>query len=94
MITEEDVLKAAALARLALEPGEAARRASELERILAHVDALRSLDLSRVEPTAHALELEDVFRADDPKPSGLSEELLAAAPERDGPYFKVPKVIE
>lgn len=88
------VRKVARLARLKLSDDELARYQGQLERILGHMDELAALDTAKVEPTAHTLGLTNVLRADEPKPAADREALLANFPEREGPYLKVPKVIE
>ena len=67
--------------------------AAQLETILEYVDKLSQVDLSGVEPMAHALPLHNVLRDDVVEPSLPLERVLMNAPETDGPFFKVPKVI-
>ena len=93
-IAREDVEHVARLARLALSPPDAERMRAELERILAYIDKLRALDTTDVEPTAHAVPLTNVMRDDEPRPSLSVEDMLANAPEPDGPFFRVPRIIE
>ncbi|HVE12947.1 MAG TPA: Asp-tRNA(Asn)/Glu-tRNA(Gln) amidotransferase subunit GatC [Elusimicrobiota bacterium] len=93
-ITEEDVRRIARLARLTLSPEEIRTYRGQLVRILEHMEELKRLDTARVEPTAHALGLKNVLREDEARPYPDRAGLLAAAPAADGPYFKVPKVIE
>ena len=89
-----DVKKTAQLARLHLNPGEADRLQKDLESILGYVAKLESLSTSQVPPTSHVLDLENVFRPDSVKESGVRDEALRHAPKRDGHFFKVPKVVE
>ena len=62
MISEDDVRYVARLARLRLEPDEAARMTGELAKILAHIDKMSELDLADVPPTAHVLDVVNVTR--------------------------------
>ena len=95
-LTHEDVKKVARLARLKVTDEEVARFQGQLGHILGHMADLEGLDTSRVEPTAHALGLVNVLREDVPAPASpaVREAILKNAPEREGPYVKVPKVIE
>lgn len=95
-LTSDDVKKVARLARLKITEGEVARFKDQLGNILGHMADLAALDTAAVEPTAHALGLVNVLRADVPQaaPAEVRDALLKNAPEREGPYVKVPKVIE
>ncbi len=93
-ITLEEVEHVARLARLALTPEEKERMRSHLDAILAYIDKLRELDTTGVEPTSHVLPITNVMREDEVRPSFPKEEMLANAPERDGDFFRVPKIIE
>lgn len=93
-ISEADVAKIARLARLRLKAGEVARYQDQLGRILEHMEELKKLDTSGVEPTAHVLGLANVLREDEARVFPRARALAEAAPEREGPYVKVPKVIE
>ena len=89
-ITREEVLHVATLARLELSDDEVGRFTEQLSAILEAVDKVAELDLSGVEPTAHPLDLVNVWADDEPQPSLPVEEALANAPDRDGNFFKVP----
>lgn len=91
---EFKIEKIAELARLNLKPEEAKKLEKELEAILGYVEKLKALDTSQVEPTSHVLNLENVFRKDEVKPSAVRDEVLQHAPQADGKFFKVPKVVE
>ncbi|TBR21358.1 Asp-tRNA(Asn)/Glu-tRNA(Gln) amidotransferase subunit GatC [bacterium] len=95
-LSSADVKKVARLARLKVSDEEVERFKGQLGNILGHMSDLAALDTAKVEPTAHALGLVNVMRAD--VAQVLSPEARAAifknAPEREGPYVKVPKVIE
>ena len=84
----------AELARLSLKPEEKARLQKDLESILAYVEQLKTVSTDSIEPTSHVLNLENVFREDKPHPSEVRDDVLKHAPEREGNFFKVPKVID
>ena len=84
----------AELARLSLKPQEKAKLQKDLESILAYVEQLKQVPTDHVEPTSHVLNLENVFREDKVHPSDVREDVLKQAPQREGNFFKVPKVID
>jgi aspartyl-tRNA(Asn)/glutamyl-tRNA(Gln) amidotransferase subunit C len=90
MIDREQVLHVARLARLELSDAEVERMASELSTILDHVERMNELDLEDVEPTAHVVALENVLRADEPRPSWPREQILEPAPDPAEGAFRVP----
>jgi aspartyl-tRNA(Asn)/glutamyl-tRNA(Gln) amidotransferase subunit C len=90
MIDREQVLHVARLARLELSEEEVERMASELSGILEHVDRIAALDLDGVEPTSHVVTLENVLRADEPRPSLPRERALEQAPDSADGAFRVP----
>ena len=90
MIDREQVLHVARLARLALTEEEVETMARELSGILEHVDRIAELDLDEVEPTAHVVELENVLRPDEPRPSWPREQMLEPAPDPAEGAFRVP----
>jgi aspartyl-tRNA(Asn)/glutamyl-tRNA(Gln) amidotransferase subunit C len=90
MIDRDQVLHVARLARLRLSEEEVETMAGELSGILEHVDRIAKLDLEGVEPTTHVVALENVLRADQPRPSLSPEVALAAAPEAVDGAFRVP----
>ena len=89
-ITRDEVLHVARLARLALTEEEISKFQEQLSAILDAVGKVSELDLSEVEPTAHPLELSNVWAADEPRPSLPVEDALANAPDREDGYFRVP----
>lgn len=89
-----EIEQIAELARLNLKPEEKAKLQKDLESILAYVEQLNAVPTDHVEPTSHVLNLENVFREDQVRPSDIREEILKHAPQREGNFFKVPKVIE
>ncbi|MFH1726048.1 MAG: Asp-tRNA(Asn)/Glu-tRNA(Gln) amidotransferase subunit GatC [Elusimicrobiota bacterium] len=93
-ITDEDVKHVARLARLRLTAEETRLYRGQLERILEYMAQLDELDTVAVPPTAHVLGLRNVLREDEARPSVHREGFLENAPASEGPYLKVPKVIE
>ena len=93
-ITIEDVEYVARLARLALNQAEKERMRAQLDSILSYIDKLNELDTSAVEPTSHVLQMVNVFREDEVRPSLPQEEALANAPDRRDLFFRVPKILE
>ena len=90
MIDREQVLHVARLARLRLTEEELERMPGELSTVLDHIEKIGELDLDGVEPTSHVVELENVLRPDEPRPSLPREVALAEAPDSDGVGFRVP----
>ena len=90
MIDREQVLHVARLARLALSDDEVEAMSRELSGILEHVDKIGELDLEGVDPTSHVIELENVLRADEPRPSWPREQVLEPAPDPADGAFRVP----
>jgi len=90
VIDREQVLHVARLARLRLSEEEVERMASELSGILDHVDRISELDLDGVEPTSHVVALENVLRADEPRPSWPRDRMLDSAPDSAQEAFRVP----
>lgn len=89
-ISRDEVLYVARLARLALTEEEVERFSEQLSAIVDAVGKVSELDLSGVEPTAHPLDLANVWAEDEPRPPLGQDEALANAPERDGDSFRVP----
>jgi aspartyl-tRNA(Asn)/glutamyl-tRNA(Gln) amidotransferase subunit C len=89
-ITRDEVLHVAVLARLELSDEEVERFQEQLSAILEAVGKVAELDLSEVEPTAHPLDLVNVWADDEPRPCLPVEEALANAPDREGALFRVP----
>ena len=89
-ISRDEVLHVARLARLALSDDELERFSDQLNAILEAVGKVAELDLSGVEPTAHPLDLVNVWAEDDPAPCLTVDEALANAPDREGDSFRVP----
>jgi len=98
-VSVEDVERVAELAHLDLKPDESARMLKDLNSILDYVAELNELDTTGVEPLEQVSELSQgpdwtVVRADVTAPSLDRATVMAEAPESDGAFFKVPKVIE
>ena len=93
-LTLQEVEHVALLARLELTPEEKTKLTEDLNVILAHFEQLQALDTTDVEPTSHAIPMQNVFRADEVRPSLPRERVLAEAPDARGEYFVVPRVVE
>ena len=93
-VSDADVKKIAKLARLRLTEAEVALYGGQLTKILDSMAELAKADTANVPPTISVLGAVNVMREDEPKPFEDVEALLANSPDRDGPYFKVKKVIE
>ena len=89
-----DIERVARLARLALTDEELAIYRVQLGVVLEHAAQVQALPTEGVEPTSHPLPLTNAFRPDEVRPSLDREEVLAAAPERDGDYFLIPRILE
>jgi aspartyl-tRNA(Asn)/glutamyl-tRNA(Gln) amidotransferase subunit C len=84
----------AALSRLRVDPSEEGRFVAELTSILSYVEQLQALDVSGIEPTSQVgAGAPTPLREDRVEPSDVREEALAQAPDRDGDYFRVPRVV-
>jgi aspartyl-tRNA(Asn)/glutamyl-tRNA(Gln) amidotransferase subunit C len=92
-ISLDQVKHVAKLARLALSDEEAERVTEQLEQIFEYVAKMDELDVENVEPMAHPLPLRNVLREDVAAQGLPLERVLQNAPQVDGPFFKVPKVI-
>jgi aspartyl-tRNA(Asn)/glutamyl-tRNA(Gln) amidotransferase subunit C len=92
-ITLEQVRHVAKLSRLALDEDHLKRLAGQLESILEYVAKTGELDVTDVPPMAHAVPLHNVLREDVVTPSLPVEKVLQNAPDTDGTFFKVPKII-
>jgi aspartyl-tRNA(Asn)/glutamyl-tRNA(Gln) amidotransferase subunit C len=90
MIDRDQVLHVARLARLRLDDAEVERMSNELSSILGHIEKIGELDLDGVEPTSHVTPLENVLRADEPRPSLPPERALEQAPDPADGGFRVP----
>jgi aspartyl-tRNA(Asn)/glutamyl-tRNA(Gln) amidotransferase subunit C len=92
-ISADDVRKVAQLARLELPEDKIAIYTGQLERILDYVAQLEQVDTEGVAPTTRAVEVVNVTRDDVVEPTPVREELLDLAPQREGDFFRVPKIL-
>ncbi|MCC6578947.1 MAG: Asp-tRNA(Asn)/Glu-tRNA(Gln) amidotransferase subunit GatC [Phycisphaeraceae bacterium] len=92
-ITEQDVRHVARLSRLKLSDEEVRHFTQQLGNVMQYIAKLSELDVTNVEPMAHALDMSNVLREDEPQPGMDVDLALANAPDRSTPFFKVPKVL-
>jgi len=92
--TQIDVHYVAHLARLNLSPEEEQKFSAQLGHVLSYVEKISQLDVSQVEPTAHAVPLVNVSRPDEAQPSLSNDEALRNAPAKANGLFIVPKIVE
>jgi aspartyl-tRNA(Asn)/glutamyl-tRNA(Gln) amidotransferase subunit C len=91
MLSRDQVLHVARLARLELTEQEVERFSGELSKVLDHIEKISELgDLEGVEPTSHVVQVENVLRADEPRPSWPRDVVLEAAPDAGQGGFRVP----
>src|SRR5687767_11507949 len=91
MLSRDQVLHVARLARLELSSEEVERMSAELSAVLDHIEKIGELgDLADIEPTSHVVAVENVLRADEPRPSLPPEVALQSAPDSDMGGFRVP----
>jgi len=89
-----DIQYVAHLARLELTPDEEKKFGEQLGHVLGYVEKLKELDVTQVEPTAHAMPLVNVARTDEIFPSLCHEDALRNAPAQANGLFIVPKIVE
>jgi aspartyl-tRNA(Asn)/glutamyl-tRNA(Gln) amidotransferase subunit C len=94
MRTDFDVNYVAHLARLSLAPEEAEKLGAQLGQILGYIKKLQELDVSQVEPMAHAVPMLNVTRPDEVQPSLAHEDAMRNAPVQANGLFLVPKIVE
>ena len=92
-LTREQVEKVSLLARLQLSPEELERMTTQLAAVVGYVEQLAELNTDNVEPMAHALDVANVFAADELRPSLSREAALANAPHANGEFYLVPAVL-
>jgi aspartyl-tRNA(Asn)/glutamyl-tRNA(Gln) amidotransferase subunit C len=92
-ISREEVEKVSLLARLLLSEDELETMTTQMGQILGYMDLLDEVDTEHVEPMAHAVEVSDVFRVDESRPSLARDQALANAPQRDDECYRVPAVL-
>ena len=92
--TEMNVRYVAHLARLDLSPEEEQKFGAQLGNVLGYIEKLNELDVSSVEPTAHAVPMVNVTRPDEARPSISNQDALRNAPAKANGLFVVPKIVE
>ena len=92
-ITEDNVRHVAKLSRLNLTEEEIHRFTEQLGAVLQHIDQLSEVDVENVEPLAHPMHVTNVLREDQEQAGWPNEAMLANAPDKDEPFFKVIKVL-
>jgi aspartyl-tRNA(Asn)/glutamyl-tRNA(Gln) amidotransferase subunit C len=92
-LSRQQVEKVSLLARLRLSPEELETMTAQLGQIVDYMALLEELDTEQVPPMAHAVDVANVFRADEVRPSLPREEALAGAPQSDGQFYLVPAVL-
>lgn len=92
MLDRAQVQKVAHLARLQLTPEEEEKFTTQLSSILDYFELLSELDVTGVQPTTRAIEVSNVVRVDREQPYSR-EDILNGAPDREGEFFKVPKIV-
>ena len=93
-ISKPEVEHVAKLARLDITESEKDALSRQLSDILTYIEQLKAIDTSSVEPTATVVDQTNVFREDIVRPSLPVEQALANAPQADGGYFQVPRILE
>ena len=91
---EIDIKYVAHLARLHLTPDEEKKLGAQLDGILGYIEKLKELDVTGVEPTAHAVPMVNVMRPDEIRPSLPHDDALRNAPAKASGLFIVPKIVE
>lgn len=93
MIDEKIVKHVANLARLEIKEADISKLSNQLSKIIQYVETINELDLQGVKPTSHAVGVSNVFRADEVVHTKVRDKLLEQAPESEGGFFRVPKVL-
>lgn len=93
-VSKQEIEHVAKLARLNLTEQEKDKFSNEMSGIITFVDKLNELDTTGVEPTAHVIPIQNVFREDNIEPSYNREKILQNAPSQKEGCFLVPKVVE
>jgi aspartyl-tRNA(Asn)/glutamyl-tRNA(Gln) amidotransferase subunit C len=92
-LTRRDVEKVSLLGRLKLTDAELDLMTEQLGHIVGYMALLAELNTDNVEPMAHAVELSNIFRADEVRPSLDRADALANAPHHDNEFYLVPAVL-
>lgn len=93
-LSKEDVQHIALLSRLNLSPDQLEQFTDELDEIITYARKISSLDTDNVPTTTHAVPVSNIMRDDIPHPSLSNEEALENSPDKEGPCFKVPRLVE
>lgn len=93
-IDKETVKYVAHLSRIELKEEELGRLSAQLKDILDFIDKLKKLDVEKIQPTSHILPVTNVLREDAARASLPVDKALSNAPQKEGSFFVVPKVIE
>ena len=93
-ISADDVRKVAKLARLDLPEEKIATYTGQLESILEYVGQLEQVDTEGVPETTRAVEVTNVTRADSVTPTPVRDDILNQAPQREGDFYRVPKILD
>jgi aspartyl-tRNA(Asn)/glutamyl-tRNA(Gln) amidotransferase subunit C len=93
-LSNEEVIHISRLSRLALSEDDAGLYATQLSSIIEYVELLDNLDTASIEPTSHIIPLDNVMVEDIPGTSLPREEALRNAPDSNGKFYRVPKIIE
>jgi aspartyl-tRNA(Asn)/glutamyl-tRNA(Gln) amidotransferase subunit C len=93
-LSKETVEYVANLSRIELQEEELSKLSRQLETILGFIDTLSAVDVTNIVPTDHILSLNNAWRGDEPRESLPIDKTLSNAPQKDGRFFVVPKVIE
>jgi aspartyl-tRNA(Asn)/glutamyl-tRNA(Gln) amidotransferase subunit C len=94
MAQDFDIKYVAHLARLSVTPAEEEQYSAQVSGILSYIEKLKQLDVTGIEPTAHAVPLVNIARADVVQPSLSNEEALRNAPAKANGLFIVPKIVD
>ncbi len=93
-LSKQQIEHVAKLARLGISEEEKDNLASQLSKILEHVEVINQLPTENVEPTTHAIPMKNVMREDEVKPCQNTKDILKNAPDEVGGMFKVPRILE
>jgi aspartyl-tRNA(Asn)/glutamyl-tRNA(Gln) amidotransferase subunit C len=93
MIDREQVRKVANLARLEMTAEEEEQITAQMISILDYFEQLSELDTDNVQPTTRAIDVSNVTRPDELRPYPDRDAALKEAPDQDGDFFKVPKIL-
>lgn len=92
-LSEHEVRHVAMLARLAVTDEEVAILRDDLNSILGHIDTIRQLDVASVAPTAHAIPVVNVTRADIVRPGLSHDAAMMNAPAAENGAFLIPQIV-